>query len=294
MSQFVTSIGFDRWQLPIRLLELRHRRLQLRGQRVADGLFLLQLAHQLVLSSGEEFGEFGLEILDLIDRDVVHEIVLDGPEDGDLHFDQERAVLLLLEDFDDALAAFEHALRLGIEIGAELSEGRQLAELRQVSLDAAGDLFHGLDLGGGTDAADGETDRHGRADALVKQIGFEINLSVGNGNDVGGNIGRNVAGLRLDDGKGGERTVAVLLADARRSFEQAAVQIKHVARVGLTSGRTLQDQRHLAVSHGVFGQIIENDEGVHAVVHEPFAMAAPAKGARYWLVAESEAAATTM
>ena len=47
---------------------------------------------------------------------------------------------------------------LGVEVGAELRERRQLAELREVELDLAGDLLDRLDLRGGTDAADRETD----------------------------------------------------------------------------------------------------------------------------------------
>ena len=54
------------------------------------------------------------------------------------------------------------ALVAGVEIGTELRESRQLAELREVELDLAGDLFDRLDLRGGTDAADRETDRNGR------------------------------------------------------------------------------------------------------------------------------------
>ena len=47
-------------------------------------------------------------------------------------------------------------LGLGVEVGAELRERRQFAELREVALELAGDLFHRLDLRGGTDA---RTDR---------------------------------------------------------------------------------------------------------------------------------------
>ena len=59
--------------------------------------------------------------------------------------------------------------------------------------------------------------------------------------------------------------------DARAAFQQAAVQIKHVAGIRFAAGRTLQDERHLAIGDGVLGQIIINDQRVHAVVHEPFA-----------------------
>jgi len=67
------------------------------------------------------------------------------------------------------------------------------------TLDLAGDLLHGLDLGGGTDAGDGETHRDGGADALVEEVGLEVDLAVGDRDHVGRDVGRDVAGLRLDD-----------------------------------------------------------------------------------------------
>ena len=117
------------------------------------------LRQQLGFAGGQEIRQLGLEILDLVHRHVVHETVLHRPQNGDLHLDRDRVVLRLLEDFDDALAAFELRLRLGVEVGAELRERRQFAELRQIALDAAGDLFHRLDLRGGTDARHGEDRR---------------------------------------------------------------------------------------------------------------------------------------
>ena len=163
------------------------------------------------------------------------------------------------------------ALGLGVEIGAELGEGGQFAVLGEVALDLAGDLLHRLDLRGAADARDGETDRDGRADALVEEIGFEINLAVGDGDDVGRDVGGDVARLRLDDRQRGERAVAVLLADARGALEQAGVEIEHVAGIRLAAGGALEDERNLAVGDGVLGKIVVDDQRIHAVIHEPFA-----------------------
>ena len=132
-------------------------------------------------------------------------------------------------------------------------------------------MFHRLDLRGGTDARDRETDGNRRTNALVEQIGFQIDLTVGDRNDVGRNVRRDVAGLRFDDRQRGQGTVTVLLADTRGTFEQTAVQIEHVTGIRFAAGGTLQDERDLAISHGVLGQIIKDDERVHAVIHEPFA-----------------------
>jgi hypothetical protein len=57
-------------------------------------------------------------------------------------------------------------LRLGVEVGTELRERRQFAELRQIALDAAGDLFHRLDLRRRTDARNGQ-DRRKSPDARL-------------------------------------------------------------------------------------------------------------------------------
>ena len=61
------------------------------------------------------------------------------------------------------------------------------------------------------------------------------------------------------------------LADARGALEQPAVEVEDVARIGLAARRPLQHERHLPVGDGVLGQIVVDDQRVHAVVHEPFA-----------------------
>src|SRR5690606_6599773 len=44
-----------------------------------------------------------------------------------------------------------------------------------------------------------------------------------------------------------------------------------VAGMGFATGGWLEDQRSLAVGDVVFGEIVINDQGIHAVFHEPFA-----------------------
>src|SRR5205809_4376784 len=56
------------------------------------------------------------------------------------------------------------------------------------------------------------------------------------------------------------------------------MEVEDVARIRLATGRSLQHPRHLTVRHCVLGQIVVDDEGVHAVVHEPFAHGRPGKG----------------
>ena len=73
---------------------------------------------------------------------------------SDLLLDRQRLVLALLEQLGHARAARELLLRRLVEVGAELGEGRQLAVLRQLEAQLAGDLLHRRDLGGAADAAD--------------------------------------------------------------------------------------------------------------------------------------------
>src|SRR5258707_6083431 len=49
------------------------------------------------------------------------------------------------------------------------------------------------------------------------------------------------------------------------------MQIEHVAGIGLAARRAAQQQRHLAIGHRLFRQIVVDDDGVHAVVAEVFA-----------------------
>ena len=49
------------------------------------------------------------------------------------------------------------------------------------------------------------------------------------------------------------------------------MQIEHVAGERFAAGRALQDERNLAVGDGVLGEVVVNDERIHAVFHEPFA-----------------------
>ena len=79
----------------------------------------------------------------------------------------------------------------------------ELGVLGLVDLQGAGDLLHGLDLRAAAHTGDADTHVDSRADALVEQAGLQVDLAIGDGNNVGGDIGRHVAGLRLDDREGG-------------------------------------------------------------------------------------------
>src|SRR6185437_4584502 len=212
-----------------------------------------------------------LESLDLVERQRIEIAVGAGPDHADLLFHLQRRELRLLQKLGQAGAAVEQALGRRIEVGAALRERRHFAVLRKFALDLAGDFLGRLGLRRRTDARHRQTDVHRGTDALEEQIGFQEDLTVGDRDDVGRNVGRHVVGLGFDDRKRGQRARAVLLVELRRALEQAGVQIEHIARIGFAARRTAQQQRHLAVGDGLLGKIVIDDHGVHAVIAEIFA-----------------------
>merc|ERR1711953_578117 len=52
------------------------------------------------------------------------------------------------------------------------------------------------------------------------------------------------------------------------SLQQTGVKVEDISGVSLATGGTSQQQRHLPVGHGLLGQVVEDDDGVHAVVPE--------------------------
>ena len=102
----------------------------------------------------------------------------------------------------------------------------------------------------------------------MEQLGFQINLAVGDGNDVSRDIGRNVAGLSFDDGQRRHRAAAVFRGHAGGTLQQAGMEIEHVAGEGLTSGRTADQQGQGAVGHRVLGKVVIDNEDVLALIHE--------------------------
>ena len=119
---------------------------------------------------------------------------------------------------------------------------------------------------------------HRRADAGVEQVALQVDLPVGDRDDVGGDIGRHVARLGLDDGQGRQRAAAIVGMQLGRPLQQARVQVEHVAGIGLAARRPAQQQRHLAVGPGVLGQIVVDDQRILALLHELLAHGAAGVG----------------
>ena len=168
----------------------------------------------------------------------------------------ERLILRLLQHLDQPAAAIELVQRRLVEVAAELRERRELAVLREIEPQRAGDLPHRLDLRRAADARDRVADVDRRADALVEQVALEEDLPVGDRDDVGRDVGREVAGLRFDDRQRRQRSAAELLPHLRRALEQPRVQVEDVARVRFAARRAAQQQRDLAVRLRVLRQVV--------------------------------------
>ena len=156
-----------------------------------------------------------------------------------------------------------------IQIGTELGESGDLTVLSQEKLQRTGDLLHGLQLGGGTDTGDGETDVNGWADTLVEELGLQENLSISDGNDVGWNVSGDITTLGLNNWEGGKGSTTVLVGHLGGTLEETRVEVEDISWVSLTSWWTTEEKGHLTIGNGLLGQIVEDDDGVLAVVTEP-------------------------
>ena len=127
--------------------------------------------------------------------------------------------MILLQQLGQSHAAIEKLLRRGIQIGAELRKGFHLAILGQFQLNRARNFFHSLDLGRRSNAGNRQANVNGRADTTVEQIGFQEDLTIGNGNYVGRNIGGDVVGLGLDDWQRRQGTKTVVFVHLGGAFQ---------------------------------------------------------------------------
>ena len=81
--------------------------------------------------------------------------------------------------------------------------------------------------------------------------GMQVDLAVRDRDHVRRDVRRDLALLRLDDRQGRQRAAAEVVGELHRALEQAAVQVEHVAGVGLAARGTAQQQRQLAVRGGL-------------------------------------------
>ena len=188
----------------------------------------------------------------------------------------ERRELSLLEEFHHACTTVQLLLAGGVEFGTQLSKRLEFAVRREVQTERTGHFLHRLDLGRTTHTGHGDTHVHCGSNTSREEFGLQVDLTVGDRNHVGGDVGRHVTFLGFDDGQRGQRTGTVLVRKLGRPFEQPAVQIEHVTGIGFTTWRTTEQQGELAIRHGLLGQVVINHQRVlgqlafFALPHEVF------------------------
>lgn len=252
------------------LVEVANDILELLLELLADNTLLLDGLRDVRVVGLEVGTKLSLPLEDLGDRDVVEETVDTSKDEGNHLGNSHGGVLLLLEELGQTLTTSKGLAGGGIQVGTELGKGSNLTVLSQEKLQGTGDLLHGLDLGGGTDTGDGQTDVNGGTDTLVEEFRFQENLTVSDGNDVGGNVGRDITTLGLNDGKGSERATTLAVVHLGGTLQETGVEVENVTGERLTTRGTTEQQRHLTVGDGLLGQVIVGDDGVAAVITEPF------------------------
>merc|ERR1740131_170858 len=211
-----------------------------------------------------------LKVGDLGGVQFVEESPDTAVDDGDLLLDGHGHVLTLLQQLGQSDTTVKQLLGGSIKIRAELGKGSDLTVLGKLKLHRTGHLLHRLGLGSRTDTGHGQTDVNGGTNTLVEQLGLQEDLSVSDGNDIGGDVGRHITGLGLNDGEGSQGTTAHGVRHLGSSLQQTGVKVENVTGVGLTTWGTSQQQRHLSVGYGLLGQVVKDDDSVHAIVSEVF------------------------
>jgi hypothetical protein len=110
-------------------------------------------------------------------------------------------------------------------------------------------------LGHGADMAHGEFDGDGQTLSLVEELGLKKDLSVGDRDDVGGDVGRHISCPGLNDREGGQEPTPGLAVHLGSVLQQAGVEVENVTGVGLAAGGTTEEEGHLAVGNGLLQKV---------------------------------------
>ena len=222
--------------------ELLKDGLKLRVGLVTECLLCLDCLNDVGVLALEVVEEEFLEFADFGGLDLVEEATDTSVEDADLLLSDHGHVLLLLEELGELLTSVEEMLGGSVEIGTELGEGGDLSVLSELEFERTGDLLHGLDLGGRTDTGHRQTDVNGGTDTLIEKLSLQEDLTIGNGDDIGGNIGGHITSLGLNNGEGGEGSGTVGVVHLSCTLEETRVEIEDVSGVGLSAGGSSQQE----------------------------------------------------
>src|SRR5439155_7728995 len=103
----------------------------------------------------------------------------------------------------------------------------------------------------------GHGDAHvdGGPHAGVEQVLLQVDLAVGDRDDVRGDVRGDVTALGLHDGQSRERAAAELVGELGPALQKPRVEVEDVPRIGLAAGRAAHQQRDLAIGVGLLRQV---------------------------------------
>ena len=149
-----------------------------------------------------------------------------------------------------------------VQAGAEAGEVFQLLELRQRHPQVARDAAQRASLRLAAHARHRQAQVHRRELVAPHQPRRQVDLPVGDRDQVGRDVGRQVLGLGLDHRQHGDRAAAAFAAELPGALQQAGVHVEDVARKGLAPGRAAHQQRQLAVGAGVVRHVVDHQQHV--------------------------------
>ena len=129
--------------------------------------------------------------------------------------DRQRQVLPLLEDLANPTSAFQHGESRFVEASSEPGEDFQFLELRVGKPEFSRDGAVARQLRLATDARYGPPNVHGRQNPFAEQLGREDDLTIRDGDQVCGDVGRDVLRLGLGDRQCRQGTSTTLVPQLR-------------------------------------------------------------------------------
>jgi len=238
--------------------------------------------------------ESNLELLDMFDVNAITVSLNTNEEGGNDLLGLIRLVLSLLEEFVKADSTVQLLLGGRIQVRSELGEGSNLTVLGKFELHGTSDSLGCLVLGSRSDSGDGKSNRDSWALTLIKQLGFQENLSISNGNNIGRNVSGHISSLGLNDGKGGQRTSSVAAMHFSGTLQKTGMKVEDITGVGLATWGTTKQKRHLTVGNSLLGQIIVENDSMLSIVTEILSHGAPSVGSKELQRGRVEAVAATM
>ena len=183
------------------------------------------------------------KLIDTIERDIGKQAARRNVQDHRLLPNLQWVAKRLLQNLHQVLAVSQCTAGILIQIRTELGEYFQLAEAGQINTQRTGCFLDRLGLCGAAYTGNRQADVDRRTLTRKEQIVFQIDLSIRDRNDIGGDVRRNVTRLRFDDRQCGHRAAAVFLGQMAGALQQTRMQIEYVARIRFTTRRAAQQQR---------------------------------------------------